>query len=308
MVTKLIKMALLLGSLLILIPITSNAYAHTKGIYITQYNLENTAFLNYLIKHAKAAGIDTFVVDLEIPSKRYRNNISIVKENNIKYVARIIMFPDGGTPKQITTPEIWQKKYGLVKLAIDMGANEIQLDYIRYNSKQPASTEHAKNILTIIRWYKNKLMGQNIPLQVDVFGITSFGESKHIGQNLKLFAQSVDAICPMVYPSHYVPFPEHFRHPYETVFDSLTRIKKQFKGTVPIKIYAFIELSNYHYPMSRTKTLEYINAQINAVRAAGVDGWYAWSPHNRYDNLFRILENQTTVAQKVGPDKKLSKD
>lgn len=307
MIIKHIRMALLFWSLLgLLISVasaddkkepaktsaTTENPAKIKGIYVTQASLENTAFINYLIKHAKAAGIDTFIVDLELPSKRYRENVALLKENNIHYVARIIMFPNGGTVAAMKNPDIWQKKYKLVKQAVDWGAKEIQLDYIRYSSKQKASERNSQDVLQIIQWYKDKLSGQNIPLQVDVFGITSFGESKHIGQNIKLFSQSVDAICPMVYPSHYVPFPEHFKHPYDTVYGSLKRIQKQFGEPMPIKLYAYIELSNYHFPMTHEKTLEYIKAQIKAVEAAGADGWYAWSPHNKYDNLFYILENQ----------------
>lgn len=268
-----------------------------KGIYLTQYTLENSTFLHYLIKHAKASGINTFVVDMERPSKRYRDNIALVRKNNIQYVARIVMFPDGGTRKQIKDPSYWQRKYALVKQAVDWGASQIQLDYIRYNTKQKASSENAKDIHEIIQWYKSKLSGQNIPLQIDVFGITSFGESKYIGQNVKLFSQSIDAICPMVYPSHYVPFKQHYETPYETVYDSLTRIQKQFgKKKMPIKMYGYIELSNYHYRMSREKRIQYIKAQLRAVKTADADGWYAWSPHNRYEHLFSILENQHVNA------------
>ncbi len=294
MIKKSLWMALIFCSVFIFAIMTdaANAQSIVKGIYVTQYNFENTTFLNHLIKHAKSSGIDTFVVDLEKPDKRYRENIGLLKDNHINYVARIIMFPNGGTPAAIENPKIWQKRYALVKQAVDWGASQIQLDYIRYSAHEKASPEHAKNILTIIQWYKNKLSGQNIPLQVDVFGITSFGESKHIGQNIKLFSQSVDAICPMVYPSHYVPFPDHFKHPYDTVYESLRRIKKQFGEETPMKVYAYIELSNYHFPMTHEKTLEYIKAQLKAVDEADADGWYAWSPHNRYDNLFYILENK----------------
>lgn len=301
MIKKCLGMALLLLSLTLF---TTAVNAKVKGIYLTQYSLENTAFLTSLITHAKLTGIDTFVVDLELPSKKYRDNIALLKENHINYVARIIMFPNGGgTPEEISNPAIWQKKYALVKQAVDWGATQIQLDYIRYSSKQKASPDNAQHILAIIQWYKSKLASQNIPLQVDIFGIASFGESKHIGQNIKLFSDSVDAICPMVYPSHYVPFPEHFQHPYDTVYDSLVSIKEQFaKNKAPMKIYAYIELSNYHYPMSHTKTLEYIEAQIKAVKEADADGWYAWSPHNRYDNLFYVLENQ----QELGTEKTAS--
>lgn len=302
MIKLYIRMALVFWTLFIFCSTVASAetapVSKIKGIYVTQSSLENTAFITNLIKRAKAAGIDTFVVDMEKPSKRYKDNIALLKENNIHYVARIIMFPDGGTAKHIKDPAFWQKKYTLVKQAVDWGASQIQLDYIRYNPKQKASSDNSKDILEIISWYKNKLSGQNIPLQVDVFGITSFGESKHIGQNIKLFSQSVDAICPMVYPSHYVPFPKHFKQPYETVYDSLVSIKGQFSGQkVPMKVYAYIELSNYHYPMNREKTLEYIKAQIKAVDAADADGWYAWSPHNRYDNLFSVLENQKKVTK-----------
>ena len=51
------------------------------------------------------------------------------------------MFPGGGTKEQIENPAIWQKKYTLAKQAVDWGANQIQLDYIRYNTKQKASPE-----------------------------------------------------------------------------------------------------------------------------------------------------------------------
>ena len=271
---------------------TTSVTAQIKGIYLTQYTLENTAFLSYLIKHARASGIDTFVVDIEKPTNRYRNNIELLKENQIKYVARIVIFPDGGTHDTVKSPEVWQKKYRLVKEAIRLGAKEIQLDYIRYKSAQKPSSENSKNIHAIIQWYKYQLSLQNIPLQIDVFGITSFGESKHIGQNIKLFSQSVDAICPMVYPSHYVPFSEHYKTPYQTVYKSLTHIKKQFNNKIPFKLYAYIELSNYHYRMSRAEKAAYIKAQIKAVEEAEADGWYAWSPHNRYDVLFDVLQHQ----------------
>lgn len=278
-----------------MVSLSSQATTSVKGIYLTQYTLENTLFLNYLVKNARLAGVNAFIVDLEKPSKRYQTNLNILKDNHIKYIARIVMFPGGGTKALVQNPSYWQKKYRLVQQAIEWGAHEIQLDYIRYNTKQKPSAQNAKDIQLIIQWYKNKLSGQNIPLQVDVFGIASYGESKYIGQNIKLFSESVDAICPMVYPSHYEPFAHHFKRPYETVYDSLMNIKKQFNHPMPIKLYAYIELSNYHFPMNRAAKLDYIKAQIKAVEAAGADGWFAWSPHNRYENLFHYL---TTAVNK----------
>lgn len=291
MIKKVVWMLLFFACLLF----SLNSLAGSKGIYLTQYTLENTSLLNYLIKRSKSAGIDTFVVDLETPTKRYVNNIKILRDSGIRYIARITMFPGGGTPDMIDNPSIWQQKFSLVDKAVSLGASEIQLDYIRFNTKQKPTHKNAFRVFDIIAWYKEKLDARNIPLQIDVFGETSFGESKYIGQNIKLFSHSVDAICPMVYPSHYSPFPEHFRTPYETVYNSLNHIKKQFGDPMPMRVYAFIELSNYHYPMNHAKTLDYIRAQIKAVHDANADGWYAWSAHNRYDNLFSILENEQSM-------------
>ena len=177
-----------------------------RGIYLTQSTLEDTNYLRYLIARSNQSGINTFVVDLIRPTKRYRDNIALVQESHIRYVARIVMFDGGGTAAQIQTPNVWQRQYALVKQAVDFGASAIQLDYIRYNTKSGASYEHSKDIYRIIAWYKSKLAAQNISLQVDVFGITSYGEEMHIGQNVPLFSDVVDAVCPMVYPSHFTPF------------------------------------------------------------------------------------------------------
>lgn len=292
---KYIRMALFF---LLVLFFNSPLYA-TKGIYLTQYTLENTAFLNNIIKHSKASGIDTFVIDMELPSKRYQQNIALVKQNGIKYVARITMFPGGAKPGELLDQAIWEKRYKLVQEAINYGAQEIQLDYIRYSAKQKASPKNAQDVLQVITWFR-KQIPQDIPLQIDVFGIASFGESKYIGQNIKMFSDSVNAICPMVYPSHYDPYPYHSARPYDTILVSLTHLKKQFGGQMPIKLIPYIEMANYHYPnMSRDKKIAYIKAQIRATKAAGADGWYAWSAHNRYDNLFAILESHPDEAQAV---------
>ena len=67
---------------------------------------------------------------------------------------------------------------------------------------------------------------------------------------------------------------------------------KQFSEKSPVKVIAYIELSNYHYPMSGTKRTNYIKAQIKAVKDSGVEGWYAWSAHNSYDYLFQVLKGK----------------
>lgn len=267
------------------------AMAMMKGIYISQATMENPSQVKYLISRAKKVGIHTFVVDLERTSPAYIKSIKLIKESGISYVARVIIFPNnGGRLKQVRSEAYWEKRYTLAQKALNLGADQIQLDYIRYNPKQGGSAQHAQDIFKIISWFKSKV---GVPLQVDVFGVASFGPSKYIGQDIVLFSKAVDAVCPMVYPSHFEPYKAHAVTPYETVYNSLASIRKQFGNKpLPFKLIPYIELSNYRYPLSREKKLNYIYAQIQAAEKANADGWYVWSPQNHYDNLFQVLETR----------------
>src|SRR5258707_12947813 len=77
--------------------------AMPKGIYIMQSTMEDTKTITYLIDRAKKVGITTIVVDLDLPSKKYQQNVAMLKNNNITYIARIIMYPDCGTTEQIAS-------------------------------------------------------------------------------------------------------------------------------------------------------------------------------------------------------------
>lgn len=287
---KLMSIVFFIFSFLFLMP----AYAFTKGIYVTQSSLENSTLIKYFIAKSKESGINTFVIDLEKPSKRYRENIALVKESGIRYIARIVMFPDGATREQLSDRNIWEKKYGLAKQAIEWGAEQIQLDYIRYNTKQIPSRENAKQVARVVNFFQTRLASQNIPLQADIFGITAYTDALHIGQSVPVMAEEVQTICPMVYPSHFEPYLQHSATPFETVFDSLSKIKGKFPKDKNTNMISWIELSNYRVPMSVEKRVWYIREQIRGVIKSGAEGWFAWSPTNKYDILFNILKNSKT--------------
>lgn len=261
-----------------------------RGIYLTQYTAMNTKKLNYFIQEAKATGINTFVIDTELVSKRYGENMQLLPKNGIRYVARIIVFPGGANAAQLKNKAIWEKKWKLVKYALDLGASEIQLDYIRYSHHTKASDKNAEDVVKVIKYFRNQMSSVNskAKLQVDVFGIATIKPSVHIGQNLPMFAETVDAINPMVYPSHYEPFLSHSQQPYKTVLDAVTALRENIKPSV--NVYAWIEVFNYRYPMSYAKRVNYIEAEIQAAKNAGASGWYAWSPNNKYTALFDALK------------------
>jgi len=283
--------------LLVFFSLISSAHAWDKGIYLTQYILEKKERLDYLIKGAKAAGINTFVIDHEYYSSHYAPAIAKVKAAGIKDVARIVVFSDGGNAKQIHSQAHWQEKFKLAEDAIKAGADAVQLDYIRYSSKEPANPQHAKDVYQIIKWFKAKINAQNVPMEIDIFGEVSYYPSMHIGQDIKMFADSVDGVNPMVYPSHYWPYQKYSAQPYKTINSSLNSLAGQFDNHAPFKVHAFIEAANYHYvkKTSNAEKQRYLLQEIRAVEdAKGVSGWYVWSANNIYDNLFQVLKNNKT--------------
>ena len=280
------KILITLFLILLCLPFAS---AYQRGIYLTQSTVENRAKLQHLIYRSKEVGINTFIVDYNKPSKRYHNNIQLLDQNAIHHVARIVIFPGGASPSQVHSERILNKKAKLIEQVAALGADEIQLDYIRFRVGTPASSRNAHDIHRVIQRYKAQTDRLGIPLQIDVFGVAAHGPSRSIGQNLQVFAPSVDVVSPMLYPSHYEPYRQHAKTPYQTVSESLARLHQQFNHHVPFKVIPYIELSNYRYPLSYPQKLQYIRAQIQATKDQNTDGWYAWSAKNHYNVLFQLL-------------------
>lgn len=268
----------------------------SHGIYITQSTAQNKAKLTYLIHQAKRFGIDTFIIDINIPSRTYAANVKEVVQSGIQYVARVVIFPHGASHAEITDKTIWAKRLALAKYAIGLGASAIQLDYIRYRAAHPANPEKAHYVTEVAKYFKHQLSSDKVNLQIDIFGIATHKPAHTIGQDVSLLAHYVNAFCPMVYPSHYEPFLHHAVRPYETVFDAITGLKKQLHNHPNVSIYTYIELYNYRYKLAGETRLHYIAAQIKAARAAGSNGWYVWSPNNHYGPLFQVLANKRLLS------------
>lgn len=276
------------------------AQAYTQGIYITQSTAQNSAKLNELITASKKYGVDTFVIDLnEKPNRTYTANVKHVIDSGITYVARVVIFPHGGTHAQVTDKKIWDKKLALAKYGADLGAKSIQLDYIRYQAEYPANPEKAKYILKVVQYFKDELKPYNISLQMDIFGVAAQKPAHTIGQDVGMLASVINAFCPMVYPSHFEPYLEHAVRPYSTIFNSVKLLKKQLVNHPDVAVYTYIELYNYRYKLSPDAKMKYIAAEIKAAKDAGSNGYYVWSPNNHYAPLFQVLAQGEKLQQNI---------
>lgn len=259
-----------------------------KGIYISQATVENRQYLNYLISRSKQAGINTFVIDLNAVSNSYERNILLVKNSGIRYVARVVVASLSGIPDRERSEAYWMSRFRLVDAAIRLGADDIQIDYVA--SKTP-SFQDAPEVREIMAWFREKI-NNRAKLQIDVFAESSYKKTDSVEQAVPVlgFGQTVDAVCPMLYPSHFEPYQEHAKKPYDTIYAALTAIKQNYNSSkTPFELYPYIELSNYRHSFTDEQLTGYIHSQIKAVEDAKADGWYAWSAGNKYDRLFMIL-------------------
>jgi hypothetical protein len=259
------------------------------GIYINHSTIMSTKKLHRLTKQALAVGINTFVIDYVPRSPRYRRNVKWVEKQGVEYIPRIVMYPGGGTHAQLTSQAYFNNRMQQINKTVDLGASEVQLDYIRYHYGNKASPDNAKIVAGILEEIKQRLHKRNVDLQIDIFGIAAHHPSVHIGQDVRLMAPHVDAICPMVYPSHYKPYKHHSENPYRTIKASLDALVRQLNGKADVRIYPYIEAYNFRYPMNRQGRINYIREQMRAARESHADGWMVWSANNVYSTTFAAL-------------------
>ena len=271
-----------------------------KGIYVQQLTAQDPSRLRELIDKAKKAGFNTFVVDLWRRSPKYVKAIETIKAAGLHYVPRVTIFPDGARREQIDDRSLREHRARLLEYAIDLGATDVQLDYIRFSSRNLPSPENSSKVREVLRFFRERVQKRGARLQIDIFGEVSYGPSLRIGQDMRVFAPEIDAVCPMLYPSHFEPYKETAKIPYETVHGAILALERQIKAS-PIPIYPYIEHFNYRYRMSDEARAAYFEAQLEAVLNSSSQGFYIWSVGNFYDIPFAVLERRARERGQQAP-------
>ncbi|MGE5529305.1 MAG: putative glycoside hydrolase [Patescibacteria group bacterium] len=187
---------------------------------------------------------------------------------------------------------VWEYNVAVAKEAVAMGFQEIQFDYVRFTSDGCVSdcvypySKGAKKedvIRDFLAYARAALKPLGIPVSADIFGlVTTAQDDLGIGQLLEKIAASVDIISPMVYPSHYARgsfgLANPDLHPYETVLRGLTDARRRLAQNA-VEIRPWLQDFSLGNPYGRAE----IQAQIKAVRDAGLREWIFWNPSNRYD-------------------------
>lgn len=237
-------------------------------------------------------------------------------DNDIYPIARIVVFKD----PILATAElemavkksdgsIWRDRSGIawtnpydrrvweynVDIAVEcakLGFKEIQWDYVRFPSDgdislcvYPDKTDQTESeiIAGFLKYARERLEPYGVVISADIFGLTSL--VKHdmgIGQTIKLMAEHVDYICPMVYPSHYAlgeyGISNPNKAPYKTVLLTLRDAVKKVKGT-KCKIRPWLQdfsLRGVSYGKNE------VLAQRKAAKEVGLTEFLLWNPRCEY--------------------------
>ena len=141
---------------------------------------------------------------------------------------------------------VWQYVVGVGKAAAEAGFDEIQFDYVRFPTDGDVSqivyrhkVREAKGntIARFLRYAGSQLHPLGVRVSADVFGLAATHDLG-IGQVPKKVAPYVDALYPMVYPSHFGPgeygIPDPDAYPGRTVARAVLDFRRQLKGKVTL--------------------------------------------------------------------------
>ncbi|MGH3064033.1 MAG: putative glycoside hydrolase [Gaiellaceae bacterium] len=184
---------------------------------------------------------------------------------------------------------VWDYNLRIAQAAARAGFDEIQFDYVRFPSDGhiesavfPGKRNEAMGV-TIARFahYATKrLKPMGVRVSVDVFGLSATRDLG-IGQSPRRLSKIVDAIYPMVYPSHYGSGEYGLQSPVSvpgrTVGRSLRDFRRQMRRG-KAQLVPWLE----DFTFNGTTTLRHVQEQIRAARRWKSGGFLLWNPSGVY--------------------------
>src|SRR6266516_2424691 len=185
--------------------------------------------------------------------------------------------------------EAWRYDVDIAAAAARAGFDEIQFDYVRFPSdgdvliiRYPGTHPQPmkQTIPAFLRYAVGRLHALHVRVSADVFGLAATHDLG-IGQYPRPVARVVDAIYPMVYPSHYHPgeynLPDPNAVPGTTVADSLRDFRRALAGGRALLVPWLQDFS-----LGRTYSPADVAAQIQSARAAQTGGFMLWNAVGLY--------------------------
>ena len=199
--------------------------------------------------------------------------VQTCKEKNIYLIARVVAFKDPILAEKMPEwslhnsdgsifrdksglawvnpyrKEVWEYLASVGEAAIKAGFDEVQYDYVRFSTdsrmKQVDFGDSTKGrtkteaISGFTLYASERIHAAGGRISADVYGVVidSKEDQQIVGQNYMEMSRSLDAISPMIYPSHYGPYnyqiPVPDAQPYDTVLAAMQASKMALAGLDP---------------------------------------------------------------------------
>jgi hypothetical protein len=184
---------------------------------------------------------------------------------------------------------VWRYVVAIGRAAAMAGFDEIQFDYVRFPSdgdlsqivyRHKRAEPKGTTIASFLRYASGQLHPLGVRVSADVFGLAATHDLG-IGQVPKRIAPYLDALYPMVYPSHYSAgeygITEPDAYPGRTVARALLDFRRQLKGRHTTLIPWLQDFS-----LGRPYTVVEVTDQIAAARRQHAGGFMLWNPEGLY--------------------------
>jgi hypothetical protein len=184
---------------------------------------------------------------------------------------------------------VWRYNVSIAEAAARAGFDEIQFDYVRFPSDGDITQirypgRHAQpmgwTIPMFLEYAAKRLRPLGVRISADVFGLSAT-RNLGIAQFPRRIAHYVDALYPMVYPSHYrsgefnIVDPD--ARPGTTVAYSLRDFQRAVQGRKAVLIPWLQDFS-----LGRSYSLADVQDEIQAARLEHVKGFMLWNPSGVY--------------------------
>jgi hypothetical protein len=184
---------------------------------------------------------------------------------------------------------VWKYNVDIAVQAAKLGFDEIQFDYVRFPSDGDITQirypgKHAQpmgwTIPMFLKYAQSRLKPLGVRISVDVFGLSATRDLG-IAQFPRRISPFVDAIYPMVYPSHYVSGEYGIENPDDrpgtTVAYSLRDFRKKLQGR-KAKLIPWLQ----DFSLGRRYSLSDVQDQIQNARLEHVKGFMLWNADGLY--------------------------
>jgi hypothetical protein len=184
---------------------------------------------------------------------------------------------------------VWRYNVDLAAAAVKAGFDEIQFDYVRFPSdgdlsliRYPGKRTQAMRwtIPAFVQYAGKRLHPLGGRVSVDVFGLSATRDLG-IGQLPRRVSRYVDAVYPMVYPSHYNPGEYGITDPNAAPGQTVTRSLEDFERALEgrkTRLTPWLQ----DFSLGRTYTVEDVLSQVAAARGQHTGGFLLWNPEGLY--------------------------